>query len=74
MLLMRLVRASLAKLRSPNGAAARTAPASHHWRIMLIEFLANVGGAGDIITLGDWQPQTTLEVVPGMRLNYTQSR
>jgi hypothetical protein len=55
----------LAKLRSPNGAPAlRTAPASHHWRIMLIEFLANVGGAGDIIALGDGQAQATLGAVP----------
>ncbi|HEV3216576.1 MAG TPA: VCBS repeat-containing protein [Vicinamibacterales bacterium] len=45
----------LAKLRSPpNGSPAlSTAPGAHHWRVMLLEFQANSGGGGDIITLGD---------------------
>ena len=56
---------SLAKLRSPNGASAlRTAPGAHHWRIVLVEFLANAEGAGDIIALGDWHAQNTLAAVP----------
>ena len=55
----------LAKLRSPNGAAAlRTAPGAHHWRIVLVELLANQGGAGDIMALGERSAQTTLAVVP----------
>ena len=56
----------LAKLRSPNNAPAlQTAPGAHHWRIALVEFLANAGGAGDIITLGDSSPaQNTLARVP----------
>ena len=57
--------ALLAKLRSPNGAPAlRTTPGAHHWRILLLEFLANAGGAGDIIALGDWGPQNSLAAVP----------
>ncbi|HEY1912079.1 MAG TPA: hypothetical protein VGG73_14230 [Vicinamibacterales bacterium] len=44
----------LAKLRSPNNAPAlQTAPGAHHWRVQLLEFQANAGGAGDMITLGD---------------------
>src|SRR5207244_12447496 len=56
----------LAKLRSPNIAPAlQPAPGAHHWRIALVEFLANAGGAGDIITLGDSSPaQNTLARVP----------
>jgi hypothetical protein len=43
----------LAKLKSPNEFAALTADAhAHHWRLELLEFLANVNGAGDIIALG----------------------
>lgn len=44
----------LAALQSPNRQPAlSTAPGAHHWRIELVEFRANSGGAGDIITLGD---------------------
>jgi len=44
----------LAKIQSPNGSPAlRTAPGAHHWRLMLLEFGPNAGGAGDIIALGD---------------------
>jgi hypothetical protein len=46
--------AGLAKLRSPNNLpAVQTAAGAHHWRLQLLEFQANVGGAGDIIALGD---------------------
>jgi hypothetical protein len=57
---------SLAKLRSPNSLPAlQTAEGAHHWRIVLVEFLANPGGAGDIIALGDASgAQTTLAQVP----------
>jgi hypothetical protein len=42
------------KLRSPNGEAVlATAPGAHHWRLQWLAFEANVGGAGDIILLGD---------------------
>ena len=56
----------LAKLRSPNGSPAlQTAPDAHHWRIQLLEFQANAGGVGDIITLGDGSTaQTSLAQVP----------
>jgi hypothetical protein len=56
----------LAKLRSPNNAPAlQTAPGAHHWRIQWLEFQANAGGFGDIITLGDGSAaQTTLAQVP----------
>src|SRR4051812_13838400 len=54
----------LAKLRSPNTAPAlQTAEAAHHWRIVLIEFLANAGGAGEIIGLGTGT-QRSLASVP----------
>jgi hypothetical protein len=43
----------LAKLKSPNEFGALLAdPGAHHWRVELVEFLANLNGAGDIITLG----------------------
>ena len=46
--------ATLAKIKSPNTAAAlSTAPGAHHWRLELIEFQANVNGRGDIIALGN---------------------
>jgi hypothetical protein len=56
----------LAKLRSPNNQPAlQTAEGAHHWRIVLIEFQANRGGAGDIITLGDGsRSQNALSQVP----------
>ena len=55
-----------AKIRSPNGQAAmRTAPGAHHWRIELVEFLANDRGTNDIILLGDGSTaQTDLRQVP----------
>jgi hypothetical protein len=41
-------------LRSPNTSPAMaTAPGAHHWRLRWLMFAANVGGVGDIITLGD---------------------
>ena len=56
----------LAKLRSPNSQATlRTAAGAHHYRIMLLEFLANANGAGDVIALGDGSSlQSTLASVP----------
>ena len=56
----------LAKLRSPNSLPAlQTAPGAHHWRIRLLEFQANAGGFGDIITLGDGSSaQNSLGQVP----------
>ena len=57
---------ALARLRSPNAAAAlRTAPGAHHWEIQYLEFAANHGGFGDIIQLGDGsKAQNTLDRVP----------
>jgi hypothetical protein len=44
----------LAKLQSPDrDSALRTQTGAHHWRLMLLEFLPNRSGAGDIIALGD---------------------
>src|SRR6476646_12121722 len=44
----------LAKLRSPNNLPAlQTADGAHHWRIILVEFQSNAGGAGDIVALGN---------------------
>ena len=46
--------AALARIQSPNGQPAlRTAPGAHHWRLQLLEFLANATSGGDIIALGD---------------------
>ena len=43
----------------------RTAPRARFWRIELVEFLANRGGVGDIITLGDGSSaQTCRDDVP----------
>jgi hypothetical protein len=58
--------ALLPKLRSPNTAAVLgTAPDAHHYRLQCLEFLANVQGAGDMLTLGDGSPaQNSLAFVP----------
>jgi hypothetical protein len=55
----------LAKIRSGNTAAAlATVAGSHHWRVELVEFLANANGAGDIITLGAGASQTDVSQLP----------
>jgi hypothetical protein len=56
----------LAKVRSPNNASAlSTAPGAHHYRLLFLEFMANVGGHGDIIKLGDGSSsQRSLASVP----------
>ena len=56
----------LARLRSPNNAAAlRTAPGAHHWELRYLEFAANQGGYGDIIQLGDGSSaQNSAHLVP----------
>ncbi|MBA2302839.1 MAG: hypothetical protein H0W08_09415 [Acidobacteria bacterium] len=53
-------------LRSPNTfPALSTAPGAHHWRLQWLMFRANVGGIGDIITLGDGSTgQRDLATVP----------
>ena len=43
--------------------ALQTAEGAHHWRIVLIEFPANAGGAGDIVALGSGN-QSSLASVP----------
>jgi len=55
----------LAKIKSPNGAAAiATAPFAHHYRLQLVELPANVEGQGDVIQLGDGSSnQNTLAMV-----------
>jgi hypothetical protein len=56
----------LAKIKSPNTSATlRTAPGAHHWRLLLLEFQANLKGRGDIILLGSGdRDQNSLDVVP----------
>ena len=56
----------LAKVRSPNNMPAlQTGQGAHHWRLALVEFQANAGGAGDIMTLGDGSgAQSLLAQVP----------
>lgn len=56
----------LPRLQSPNEEPAlRTAPGARRWRVEYVEFGPNVGGAGDIIRLGDGSSaQTDLALVP----------
>jgi hypothetical protein len=55
---------ALAKIKSPNTLPALAAASgAHHWRIELVEFVANVNGAGDIIRLGD-SSQTQISQLP----------
>jgi hypothetical protein len=56
----------LARIRSPNaGPALQAAAGARGWRIMLLEFLANRDGAGDIIALGEGSSgQNSLARVP----------
>jgi hypothetical protein len=58
--------ARLPKIRSSNTSAAlRTAASANHWRLINLEFQANQGGYGDIITLGAGDStQTQLSQVP----------
>ncbi len=57
---------SLAKIRSVNSAPAiATAPGTHHWRLVLLEFPATRLGYGEIIQIGDGsRAQNTLAAVP----------
>src|SRR5262249_10888581 len=56
----------LARIQSPNSAAAlTTAAGAHHYRLQFLEFGPNAGGFGDIIELGDGSSvQNTLASVP----------
>ncbi|MCU1383590.1 MAG: hypothetical protein JWL71_2287 [Acidobacteria bacterium] len=56
----------LPKIRSSNSAAAlRTAAATNHWKLLLLEFGGNQGGYGDVIALGAGDAtQTQLSQVP----------
>ena len=58
--------ALLPKIKSSNNMSAlRTAAAANHWKLMFLEFQANVGGYGDIIALGAGdKTQTQLAQVP----------
>jgi hypothetical protein len=55
----------LAKIQSGNTSPAlATVPGAHHWRVELIEFLANRNGSGDIIALGGGSTQTDVSQMP----------
>jgi hypothetical protein len=56
----------LARLRSPNSAAAlSTVPGSHHWMLQYLGFGPNKDGFGDIIQIGDGsKAQNSLTMVP----------
>src|SRR5882672_4004744 len=58
--------AFLPKIKSPNNMSSlRTATAANHWKLMFLEFQANVNGYGDIISLGAGDnTQTQLSQVP----------
>jgi hypothetical protein len=54
--------ARLARIQSPNAdSAIRTAPGAHHWRLSLLEFGPNAGGAGEIVMFGDGTSRQTGE-------------
>ena len=56
----------LPKIKSPDALwALQTATGAHHYKLMFLEFQANVGGANDIITIGAADStQTELTQVP----------
>jgi hypothetical protein len=56
----------LARIRSPNTAAAlRLAAGAHHWELRHLEFAANQAGYGDIIQIGEGSSsQNRLDLVP----------
>src|SRR5262249_22091721 len=58
--------AQLPKIQSPNSSAAlRTKTGAHHWKLMFLEFRANLSGYGDIMQLGAGDTtQTLLSQVP----------
>ena len=58
--------ALLRKIKSPNSMSSmRTATASNHWKLMFLEFQANLNGSGDILSLGAGDSsQTQLSQVP----------
>jgi len=58
--------ALLPKIRSSNSSSAmRTATGAHHWKLLFLEFQANVDGFGEIIALGAGDStQTQLSQVP----------
>ena len=58
--------AFLPKIKSPNNMSAlTTAAAANHWKLMFLEFQANVNGYGDIVSLGAGdKTQTQLSQVP----------
>ena len=58
--------ALLPKIKSPNSTwALTTAAGANHWKLMFLEFQANVNGYGDIIDLGAaGSMQTQLSQVP----------
>src|SRR6185295_6495876 len=58
--------AQLPKIKSPNFLQAMaTAAGAHHYRLMLLEFQANLNGAGEIIAIGAADStQTNLSQVP----------
>ena len=57
---------NLAKIKSPNTyTALATEPYAHHYVLQLLDFAANVGGYGEVISLGDGSDaQNTLAMVP----------
>ena len=58
--------AQLPKLKSPNTSPAiQTAPGANHYWLMMLEFQANLNGAGDIVSIGVGDStQTQLSQVP----------
>ncbi len=58
---------NLAKIKSPNTfTALATAPYARNYVLQLLEFPANVGGFGEVISLGDGSSaQNSLAMVPG---------
>jgi len=54
--------ALLPKIRSGNNMSAmRTATGANHWKLMFLEFQANLGGFGEIVALGAGDSTQTME-------------
>ena len=60
--------AQLPMIKSPNSLSAlQTAAAANHWKLMFLEFQANVDGYGDIIALGAGDSSQTAAVAGAVR-------
>ena len=63
--------ALLPKIKSSNSMSAlQTATAANHWKLLFLEFQANSGGYGDIISLGANDSTQTHAVAGALRVHH----